>query len=123
MALCSICAKRQATCIDDDEGRPMPVCALCRDEEVPDPGMPPNTSDRVLRYVRMSPGVDVVDIAIALGEESDAGRKRISAALARAIKAGLMTSVGQRNGLYYPTRRLLALPRGATLRNAGGKAA
>lgn len=103
--LCAICARRTATVIDNIDGRLIAVCEHCRDCEVPDPPPPPTIRKRALRALARSYGLDIVELAQVLGEDDELGRAKLSAALKRAIRDGLVTySGGKMNRIYSLVR-------------------
>ena len=105
-ATCAHCGTRDATTLDElENGRKVPSCAGCRDVEHPEPDRPLTTGERVLRLVRMNPGAELNELAQAMGEDDEMGRARISAALSRAVRQGLVKGEGGRcERMYYPVK-------------------
>lgn len=102
-ATCAHCGVRDATAYDKlENGTLVPSCDGCM-AAAADPPPPVTTGERVFNMVRMSPGADVNELALAMGEDDELGRARISAALSRAVRCGLIRAEGQRcERLYYP---------------------
>ncbi len=102
-ATCAICGVRDATTRDEVDGREVAACASCT-AEVADPTPPASTGERVVRMLQMSPGMDLHELAEALGETDEMAKARVSAALSRAVRLGLCRAEGPRcEKLYYPT--------------------
>jgi hypothetical protein len=101
-ATCAICGERDATTEESFEGRVVAACEPCAaDVEVPDPPKGPDLRDRILAMLRRSDGMEVGEIAQALGEDDAMARGRISASLARAIKDGEVSCTGGRMSRTY----------------------
>jgi hypothetical protein len=104
-ALCALCARNPANTLDEIDGRRVPICFGCKEDEVPEP---PKASprERVLRVLARSYGLDIVELAQVLGEDDELGRARISAVLKRAIRDRLVQYSGRRmNRIYSVTKR------------------
>lgn len=99
--LCAICAKRRAEVLDEIDGHEYPVCRICRDGRVPEPPAMPTTRDRLLRVLRRVDCMDIQELAQVLGEDTELGRAKLSAALHRAIRDGLVTYSGNRMDREY----------------------
>lgn len=99
--LCGVCVERKACVIDVQDGRPVAVCRDCFEPEIVEPLPTISPRERVLRVLGRSYGLDIVEIAQVLGEDSEAGRARISAVLARAAKDGLVKFSGGRMDRIY----------------------
>lgn len=108
--LCAICVARPAELLDEIDDMTYPVCTGCSRRRVPTPPKEMAQQERVLRALGRMPGADIVELAQALGEDDKMGRARVSAVLARAIKAGLVTYIGGRMDRLYT----LALQTSAT---------
>lgn len=107
-SLCAVCAKRPANTVDDFDGRPVPVCFGCRDGEVPEPPRAPKMRERLLRVLARSYGLDIVELAQVLGEDDELGRAKLSAALNRARRDGLVQfSGGRMNRIYSLTPKAM----------------
>lgn len=100
-SLCAVCARRPSSVVDRIDGRVFWVCVTCRDESVPAPPRTPNTRERLLQALGRSYGLDIVELAQALGEDTELGRAKLSAALARAVRDGLVTYSGGRMDRIY----------------------
>jgi hypothetical protein len=99
--LCAICARRDAVGYDRIDDNYYAVCSECRDRAVPEPPPEPTTRERVLAVLRRTDAMDIGELADALGDDTEHGRARISAALARAVHKGLVCFVGGRMDRLY----------------------
>lgn len=100
--LCPICAEREACVPDVIDGHPMAVCRECSEGEVVvHDEAPVRSRERVLRVLARSDGLYVDEVARALGEDDEAGRAKVSAALNRAVRAGLVQYSGDRMDRIY----------------------
>jgi hypothetical protein len=108
--LCAVCGTREGTLPDVIDGRRLVVCRECRDGYVEEP-KEVTTRQRLLRALGRSYGLDIVELAQILGEDDEHGRARISAALNRAVRDGLVQFTGGRmDRVYRVTERgLLAM--------------
>lgn len=142
-AICAVCARRPAIGFDDVDGRRVPVCGECKNDEsglcsgcrigrdcacdacrqgapskclceqeyqrvAPAP-KEPETRERVLRILSRADGLDIAEVAEALGEDTEHGRAKLSAALARACRLRLVRFSGHRMDRTYSIT-----PRGRT---------
>jgi DNA-binding transcriptional ArsR family regulator len=98
--MCALCGSRPGTLPDVIDARRVLVCAPCRDGEVAEPEVL-TTRDRILAVLRRSDGIEIAELAEALGEDDQLGRCKVSAALNRAVDAGLVTFTGRKNDRVY----------------------
>lgn len=122
--LCAVCAERPAAVNDEVDGRTYRVCFRCKtempceaclagrrddctcDESSSSPPREPDVRERLLRVLNRSYGLDIAEVAQVLGDDTEIGRARVSAALNRARKAGLVKFTGFRmNRIYSITKR------------------
>ena len=100
--LCAICGDRNATTVDDIDGKSLRVCFECKEWTLPEPKLD-TPRDRVLRALgRMDGEPDLAELCAAIGEDGAEDRERISQVLGRAIGAGLVGCRGNhRNRTYF----------------------
>jgi len=103
--LCAFCAERAASTVDKIDGRIYRACSECVDGTVPDPPASRTWAARLYRLLRMSPGMQVDEIHLAMGATSDVEKGAISKALSRLCASGKCCFVGAKNDrFYYPGR-------------------
>lgn len=100
-ATCALCGWRDATDHEEVDGVRVAVCAACSTARVPPPAETPTMRERVLRALARADGLGINELAEILSEDDAAGRARISAALARAIRAGFVSCTGGKMSRTY----------------------
>ena len=109
MASCAYCALRAAEVVDMCDGRLVPACRKCVNEETPDPGRSTESArDRLRWALRFNPGSRAFELFNTLDvptkHENLREHNRYWAALRAMLIAGEVYRTGPRNeGRYWLT--------------------